>query len=239
LTHSQPKSDCYHCKTPIIEANPHTIVNNDRGFSVDEPICNGCHDRIKERQAKRKKDEQEGRIKTIIPNKYINIDTYRQELLEDNYGKNLFIFGGTGAGKTVFSCCVAKHLIRKGESVEYISFPKFIMRLQSSFNDKDLNPYDIANQTASNRGCLIIDDLGAEKLTDYVRQIMYFIINEREQQDLQTVITSNFSLPELSEQIDPRISSRIAGMCKVLKFSGKDYRVEPKEESRKSVIREE
>ena len=72
---------------------------------------------------------------------------------------------------------------------------------------------------------LFLDDLGAEKLTDFVRQITYFILNEREQNELTTVITSNFSLKQLDEQIDQRISSRIAGMCEILKFTGDDRRI--------------
>ena len=75
------------------------------------------------------------------------------------------------------------------------------------------------------RDALFLDDLGAEKLTDFVRQITYYILNEREQHQLLTVITSNFSIKDLDKQIDSRISSRIAGMCEILKFTGKDQRL--------------
>ena len=74
-------------------------------------------------------------------------------------------------------------------------------------------------------GWLAIDDIGAEKLTEFVRQITYYILNEREQRELPTLITSNFSLMEIDEMIDSRISSRIAGMCEVIKLSGKDRRL--------------
>ena len=64
-------------------------------------------------------------------------------------------------------------------------------------------------------------------MTDFVKQIIYFIINEREQRCLTTIITSNFSLAQLDEHIDSRISSRIAGMCKVIQLSGRDRRLKP------------
>jgi DNA replication protein DnaC len=46
------------------------------------------------------------------------------------------------------------------------------------------------------------------------------IINYREQNKLQTIITSNFTLDEIDMYIDRRISSRIAGMCEVVRMSG-------------------
>ena len=72
---------------------------------------------------------------------------------------------------------------------------------------------------------MIIDDIGAEKLTEFVRQTFYYIINEREQWLKKTIITSNYSLDELDEYIDGRISSRIAGMCEIVELGGKDRRV--------------
>ena len=101
------------------------------------------------------------------------------------------------------------------------------MELQSSFKKDDKNPFEIAEEIAKFSGVLVIDDLGAEKMTDFVKQIIYFIINEREQRCLTTIITSNFSLAQLDEHIDSRISSRIAGMCKVIQLSGRDRRLKP------------
>jgi DNA replication protein DnaC len=67
---------------------------------------------------------------------------------------------------------------------------------------------------------IVLDDFGAEKMTDFVRQVSYLIINYREQNKLQTIITSNFTLDEIDMYIDRRISSRIAGMCEVVRMSG-------------------
>jgi len=52
------------------------------------------------------------------------------------------------------------------------------------------------------------------------------IINYREQNKLQTIITSNFTLDEIDKYIDRRISSRIAGMCEIIRMSG-DKRLKP------------
>ena len=100
------------------------------------------------------------------------------------------------------------------------------MELQNLYHSDKESPFEKAEEVANSFGVLIIDDLGANKATEWVRQITYYIINEREQRMLPIVITSNFSLEEIAEQIDSRISSRIAGMCKSIKLSGKDRRLE-------------
>ena len=73
---------------------------------------------------------------------------------------------------------------------------------------------------------LILDDLGSEKITEYLRTTFYYIFNEREIWERPTIITSNLSLEELDNHLGARVSSRIAGSCEVLKFTGKDRRLE-------------
>jgi DNA replication protein DnaC len=133
--------------------------------------------------------------------------------------------GNVGVGKTTTMSVLARKYIMAGRRVEWISYPAFIMKLQSMFRKDNESPYDYASEIARFRGILMIDDLGAEKLSDFVRQVTYYIINEREQRMLKTIITTNFTLEQICDQIDPRISSRLVGMCEVVKLSGKDKRL--------------
>lgn len=191
--------------------------------------CNDCLKKMNEENEKKAIDSS---ILRNIPSKFINIETDKVDLLSELEDKNIFINGGTGAGKTVFACSVGKHHLRNKKSIEFISFPKFIMKLQSLFKSEEKGefgrietPYSYAESIANFGGLLILDDLGAEKITDFVRQITYFIINEREMQMKQTIITSNFSVDKIDHMIDPRISSRIAGGYEVLDFGNKDRRL--------------
>ena len=186
-----------------------------------ETICSlECYNKDKERM---EKIYYEKEIKGI-PLKYRNIEC-EDELLKNNFGKNLFITGKSGVGKTVLAAGIAKECIKKHLPFRWISYPAFIMELQNLYRDDKESPFDTAQEIANTYGVLVIDDLGANKATEWVRQITYYIVNEREQRMLPVIITSNFSLEEIAEQIDSRISSRIAGMCKLIKLSGKDKRL--------------
>ena len=188
--------------------------------------CESCRDEAIKEEARRLADEM---IIREIPAKYRNLDVDRPErikLLEDalRKGQGLYIQGGVGTGKTVFAAVFARRLICQGCEVMWRSYPDLIMELQDAYR-AEKSSYAIAKAAAEFPGWLILDDLGAEKATDFVRQITYYILNEREQQLRSTVITSNLQLGEIDAAIHPRISSRIAGMCRVVDFGGEDRRV--------------
>ncbi len=152
--------------------------------------------------------------------------------------RGLFLHGSTGAGKSVASGLVIREWLRfwaeqDGIRVEpvdkqwrFIGFAAFVMQLQEAWRDgSEESAYRILKRCAEVPH-LVIDDLGTEKATDFVKQSIYFLINEREAWERQTIITSNFPLEAIDEQYDQRVSSRIVGMCDVRSVKGKDRRVE-------------
>lgn len=166
-------------------------------------------------------------IKQQIPLKYQTLKyNGTPHNLNELINKSLFITGAVGVGKTTLAACIYKTRLQKirDDCNMWVSFPYLIMKLQGMFRG-DGNPFEYAERISWTEGLLVIDDIGAEKMTDYVRQIAYFIINSREQHMRQTIITSNYSLDQIDKMIDSRVSSRIAGMCEVIKLTGKDRRV--------------
>lgn len=182
-------------------------------------ICPAC-------KTGRETAEIQAQFEKWIPKKYQGIDTDRHEKMKKAEGKSLFLYGDVGSGKTVFACSMLKKYITERQKIKFISYPAWIMKLQNAYRDKEISPFQMAQDIANFTGWLCIDDLGAEKLTPYVQQITYYVINEREQRMLPIIITSNYTLDEINDLIDKRITSRIAGMCKLLNFGKKDKRLE-------------
>lgn len=191
--------------------------------------CPDCLKALDEKEAAREREERKKNRLLLIPEKFRKIDTDRFDLLQSKSNKSLFITGPHGVGKTVFLYSIAKRCIERDQKIKIIRFAAWIMELQSIYRTEDGNPFEGARAIAEFPGVLFIDDLGAEKTTEYVRQIIYYVLDEREQRELQTIITSNYSLDHIDANIDPRSSSRIAGMCEVLIFKGSDRRLGKKD----------
>lgn len=165
-----------------------------------------------------------------VPSRYQEIVSDRKSLLEqaitDAHG--FYLWGGVGTGKTTFMTSVIRRLTtEKLEPCVFFSTPSLIMRLQDMYRKEKESPYELL-QELSGKPNLFLDDLGAEKLTDFAKQSIYFLLNEREQWGKRTFITSNYSLDDLDKLFDARISSRIAGMCKVVELTGPDRRLNTK-----------
>ncbi|MGQ9826036.1 MAG: ATP-binding protein, partial [Desulfotomaculales bacterium] len=76
---------------------------------------------------------------------------------------------------------------------------------------------------------VVLDELGAEKSSEWVTERLYVIINARYNEMLPTIITSNLEMEELEALPGwERIVSRLFEMCHLVKVDGKDYRREVK-----------
>lgn len=74
-------------------------------------------------------------------------------------------------------------------------------------------------------GLLFIDDIGSEKISDWVLETFYLIINKRYNEKLPIIFTSNYTVRELADRIGERIASRIVETCDIIKLEGGDRRV--------------
>lgn len=136
--------------------------------------------------------------------------------------RGIYLFGEVGSGKTYAAYAMRTKFEEMGITVMFRSAPQMFDDIKDDFNHRDSYNMD---RILKNRGVLIIDDLGAEKATEWVSEVLYRIVNKRYEQVLPTVFTSNLAIGELSERVGDRIASRIAEMCDIIKLEGADRRI--------------
>ena len=140
-------------------------------------------------------------------------------------GRGLWLEGGVGTGKTTLAMLVSKRAIEAGHSVAIYSLPKLLARIRRTY-DADAGELSYLEffKRLTSVDLLHIDDLGAEKRSDWVLEQLYAIVDERYATDRSIVVTTNMTVPELEEQIGERTVSRLAQMCETLPMYGSDRR---------------
>lgn len=163
---------------------------------------------------------------------FVMLDEYRENVVERvQEGKGLYIWGkSTGSGKTSWACKIMGYYFRKvafGSMLEneglYIFLPTFLEDLRKSYDGLDPDFEQILDML-KNCKLLIIDDIGAERVTAWVRERLVSIINTRVGAGLSTIYTSNLSPEELKEELGDRISSRVLGSSEIVEITGADRR---------------
>lgn len=137
-------------------------------------------------------------------------------------GKGLLIYGGVGTGKTYTAASIANALIDKGIPAMVTNFARISNKLQERFEKKqtyldNLNKFDL----------LVLDDLAAERSTEYMQEIVYNVIDARYRAGLPMIITTNLSIETIKNPENPtdnRIYDRILEKCFPVEVKGKSHR---------------
>ena len=144
-------------------------------------------------------------------------------------GRGLLLHGNCGTGKTFYAACIANSLIDYGYTVLMTNFARLINQIQGMFDGKQeyidsLNRYSL----------LIIDDLGAERKTEYMVEHVFNIIDSRYRSGLPMIITTNLTADELKkpQSIEyARIYDRVLERCHPVEVSGVSRRRQSVRES--------
>ena len=140
-------------------------------------------------------------------------------------GRGLWLEGSVGTGKTTLAMLVSKKAIEAGHSVAIYSLPKLLARIRRTYEGEagELSYLEFFRRLTA-VDLLHIDDLGAEKSSDWVLEQLYSIVDERYSTDRSIVVTTNLEFPQLEEQIGERTVSRLVEMCEKLPLFGDDRR---------------
>lgn len=140
-------------------------------------------------------------------------------------GRGLWLEGDVGTGKTTLAMLVSKRAIEAGRSVAIYSLPRLLARIRRTYDaeGRELSYLQFFERLTS-VDLLHIDDLGAEKRSDWVLEQLYAIVDERYATNRSMIVTTNMNVTDLEEQIGERTVSRLAEMCDTLPLFGEDRR---------------
>ena len=161
----------------------------------------------------------------------------RPDLLQGAY-----ITGHAGIGKTHAACGAIRAFVEAhvrdfegtavylGPRAKFVSAPEWFAMMRATYNKRGADERDVFERYVRS-ALLVLDDLGKGSKTDWAAERIYMLLDYRCSHRLPTIITSNYNIGEVAallstdEQSQEAIASRIGGMCRGVRMSGKDRRL--------------
>ena len=145
--------------------------------------------------------------------------------------RGLLLMGTVGVGKTHLSVAILRGLLEKGVNCLFCEFGSLLKGIQDSYNPISKTSELKVLAPVYQADVLVLDELGASKPTDWVKDTMMQIIGTRYNDKKLTIFTTNYldarraaTDETLEDRIGVRLRSRLFEMCKTVSIDGDDYR---------------
>jgi len=145
--------------------------------------------------------------------------------------RGLLFMGTVGVGKTHLSVAILRGLLDKGVPCLFCEFGSLLKEIQDSYNPVSKTSELRVLAPVYQAEVLVLDELGASKPTDWVKDTMMQIIGTRYNDKKLTIFTTNYldarrapADETLEDRVGVRLRSRLFEMCKTVHIEGDDYR---------------
>lgn len=145
--------------------------------------------------------------------------------------QGLLLMGTVGVGKTHLAVSILKGLTERGFNCLFYEFGALLKQIQDSYNPVSQASELGVLSPVLEAEVLVLDELGAAKPTDWVRDTMAHIINTRYNDQRLTIFTTNYPdqprtdrEESLEDRIGVRLRSRLHEMCRTVNIDGEDFR---------------
>jgi DNA replication protein DnaC len=150
----------------------------------------------------------------------------------------LLLIGPSGVGKTHLGVAALQEIVKKGIHARFCDYRELLKQIQNSYNPSvQATELDVLKPVFEAE-VLLLDDLGAVKPSEWVWDTVSLVLNTRYNDNLTTIITTNFMdgpasgvgparaarEETLGDRIGERMRSRLFEMCRLVQVVGKDYR---------------
>jgi len=148
------------------------------------------------------------------------------------------LWGPPGSGKSHLAAAVTHELIRRGKTVVFQSVPELLTRIRGTYGDDARESERDVMTALMDCDLLVLDDLGAERVTDWVQDTMFRLVDGRYRATKPIMVTTNLEPRELAAVLGIRMADRLVEMTIPVQLQATSYRQERAKERILGIVRE-